>query len=306
MNGNYHFAHPRFWAATLHRATFSCMCTRPSDVTPPTISALIEAIRGDHLVRIVGTRTMATRIPEAPPTARTISTKALAGLVVDPLNLIARADAGVRISDLRDRLHGGGVVWPVETLEPTGTIGGLIASGRGSAILAEDMPARRWILGSTIVLTSGQVISSGGVTVKNSSGYAITHAMWGSRGRLAVLASVTIRLRHATKNDNIIPDRGCEHSQVLASECEVRAEEIPSNWGDTEWNGIAPGLPRAVSSDGTRALIGCPNIPTASSIVHRIEQAGGWASIDRPPAEAELTDSWRTLAQALDPLERLV
>ena len=201
---------------------FARMRHPPADLTPPTIAALGAALAEARTVRIVGTQSLASRTSPPPPNALVVSTAALTELHVEPLDLIARVEAGTRLADLRQRLSEHGLVWPVERLEPGGTVGGLIASGRGSAARAADAPARRWILGATIALASGEAIQVGGATVKFSAGYGLTHATWGSGGRLGALAEVTLRLRHAVAGDSADADARPELAQVLASPFEVR------------------------------------------------------------------------------------
>ena len=157
------------------------------------------------------------------------------------------------------------------------------------------------------MLASGETIHVGGATVKFSAGYGLTHAMWGSGGRLGALAAVTLRLRHAVAGDAEASDAGPSLDQVLASPYEVRAEELPAGWGEPEWEAVATGLPCVVSADGARALIGCPDRPAAEAVVAAIQRRGGWAAIDRPAAEATpLSQAWEPLSSALDPEGRLV
>ena len=286
---------------------FARMRHLPADLTPPTIAALGAALAETRTVRIVGTQSLASRAPPPPPSALVISTAALSEFQIEPVDLIARVQAGVRLADLRQRLGEHGLVWPVERLEPGGTVGGLIASGRGSAVRVADAPARRWILGATIVLASGEAIQVGGATVKFSAGYGLTHATWGSGGRLGAIAHVTLRLRHAVAGDSADADARPELAQVLASPFEVRAEELPTGWGTPEWEAIAAELPRVVSADGHRALIGCPDRAAAEAVVAAIQCRSGWAAIDRPPTQPPTqSDAWRTLQEALDPEARLV
>lgn len=278
----------------------------PADLTPPTIAALGAALAEARTVRIVGTQSLASRTSPPPPGALLVSTAALSKIRIEPLDLIARVEAGVRLTELRRRLDEHGLVWPVERLEPGGTVGGLIASGRGSAVRTADAPARRWILGATVLLASGEAIQVGGATVKFSAGYGLTHAMWGAGGKLGALAEVTLRLRHAVAADSAVADAGPQLERVLASPQEVRADELPAQWGEPEWEAIAGGLPRVVSADGHRALIGCPDRATAEAVVAGIRRCGGWAAVDRPPAQTPpQSNAWQSLRDALDPDRRL-
>ena len=42
----------------------------------------------------------------------------------------------------------------------------------------------------------------GGATVKNSVGYGLTHALWGSQGRLGAIVELTLRLRRRRQSDD--------------------------------------------------------------------------------------------------------
>ena len=97
----------------------------------------------------------------------------------------------------------------------------------------------------------------------------------GSGGRLGALAAVTLRLRQAVAGDAAAPDPGPTLAQVLESPYEVRAEELPAGWREPEWEAVAAGLPRVVSADSARALIGCPNRAAAEAVATAIQRRGG-------------------------------
>lgn len=288
---------PRYlWAVPAHYV----------DITPASAKALGEAFVSACSVRLVGTQSLSARIEPPPGDAQVVSTAALSDLEIRPPDLVAQVGAGLPLSELHARLRAQGLVWPVERLEPNGTVGGLIASGRGSVVHPSDFPVSRWILGTRIMLPTGALIEVGGSTIKNSSGYGLTHAMWGSMGRLGALVAVTLRLRHVVPEDALATDRCHAIAQVLSLPCEVRAEELPANWGTSEWDTIAPNAPRVMASDGTRALVGCPNTEVASKVASEIRCRGGWAAVDRPPGKPLGLAKWRVLTTALDPKDLLV
>ncbi len=75
-----------------------------------------------------------------------------------------------------------------------GTVGGVFASGRsGPRRLAHGSP-RDKILGVTAVLADGTLARSGGRVVKNVSGYDLHRLYTGSRGTLALIAALHVRL----------------------------------------------------------------------------------------------------------------
>ena len=51
-------------------------------------------------------------------------------------------------------------------------------------------------------------------------------------------------------------------------------EELPAGWREPEWEAVAAGLPRAVSADTARALIGCPNRAAAEAVATAIQAPG--------------------------------
>ena len=77
------------------------------------------------------------------------------------------------------------------------------------------------------MLASGETIQAGGATVKFSAGYGLTHAMWGSGGRLGALAAVSLRLRQAVAGEPAVPKAGPTLAQVLESPYEVRLRNCP-------------------------------------------------------------------------------
>ncbi|MBW2027977.1 MAG: FAD-binding oxidoreductase [Deltaproteobacteria bacterium] len=140
---------------------------------------------------------------------------------VDVANLTLTVEAGVKLLDIQarlateddrcylplhdlgaesgemicsDRSHSGCFL-PIDA--PFGrqaTIGGVIASNSsGPRRLLYNLP-RDLILGSRFVAPNGDIIESGGKTVKNVSGYDISKLMIGSAGTLGILCEVTLRV----------------------------------------------------------------------------------------------------------------
>ena len=242
-----------------------------------------------------------------------MSAAALDRIEIDAQNLVACVDGGVRLNRLRAALEGAGLVWPVERLEPGGTVGGVIASARGAGRGPADAPARRWILGAQIVLGDGSLVTVGGATVKNSVGYDFTHAMWGSGGRLGAIVRVTLRLRYPAEDDRHAAASGPpgDLEAVLASPVEVRCEEVPAGWSATELAAHVGDRPVALSADCSRALVGFDDITAARSAVDRLVAQGCRAVLDRPPQPRPADEggagvAWRALRSAIDPADVFV
>ncbi|MFN2569764.1 MAG: FAD-binding oxidoreductase [Candidatus Dormibacteria bacterium] len=128
-------------------------------------------------------------LDEAAGAGMPISLSRLTGIAVDRPNLVVRAEAGVTIADLRaavDR-EGQAVV---------GLPGSTDAQRVGALIARGEVP-RRALTGIELVLSTGELVVSGGRVLKDVAGYDLAAAMLGSMGRLALIVAATFRLQPA-------------------------------------------------------------------------------------------------------------
>jgi FAD/FMN-containing dehydrogenase len=142
-------------------------------------------------------------------------------LDVDTSNLTMTVEAGVKFRDIQARLatQEDRCYLPLEDLEAEGdeiicsdrshsgcfipidppyadkaTIGGIIATNStGPRRLLYNLP-RDCIIGIRVVAPNGDILGSGGKTVKNVSGYDVSKLMVGSMGTLGILCEMTIRM----------------------------------------------------------------------------------------------------------------
>ena len=142
-------------------------------------------------------------------------------LDVDTSNLTMTVEAGVKFRDIQARLatQEDRCYLPLEDLEAEGdeiicsdrshsgcfipidppyadkaTIGGIVATNStGPRRLLYNLP-RDCIIGIRVVAPNGDVLGSGGKTVKNVSGYDVSKLMVGSMGTLGILCEMTIRM----------------------------------------------------------------------------------------------------------------
>jgi glycolate oxidase FAD binding subunit len=142
-------------------------------------------------------------------------------LDVDTSNLTMTVEAGVKFRDIQARLatQEDRCYLPLEDLEAEGdeiicsdrshsgcfipidppyadkaTIGGIIATNStGPRRLLYNLP-RDCIIGIRVVAPNGDILGSGGKTVKNVSGYDVSKLMVGSMGTLGILCEITIRM----------------------------------------------------------------------------------------------------------------
>jgi glycolate oxidase FAD binding subunit len=111
----------------------------------------------------------------------------------EPGDLTTIVEAGIRLSELQAYLAGHGQML---ALDPPGdpTIGACLAADLSGPRRHRYGAMRDLVIGVTVVLAGGLVASSGGKVVKNVAGYDLGKLFSGSRGRLGLIARVSLRL----------------------------------------------------------------------------------------------------------------
>ena len=115
-------------------------------------------------------------------------------LEVDVKNMTATLEPGILLMELPKHLEGTGLFYPPDPGEKTATIGGNVMTNAGGMRAVRYGVTRDYVLGLEAVLPSGEIITLGGKTVKNSSGYSLLHLLIGSEGTLAVVTGLTVKL----------------------------------------------------------------------------------------------------------------
>jgi glycolate oxidase FAD binding subunit len=114
---------------------------------------------------------------------------------VEPADLTVTAGAGVTLGMLRERLARHGLWWPCDPPGPDGvTVGGVLATGVGGPLASRYGWPRDLTLGLTLVTGDGRTLELGGRVVKNVAGFDLVRLAVGSRGRLGLIVSATLRL----------------------------------------------------------------------------------------------------------------
>lgn len=124
-----------------------------------------------------------------------LSTLGLSAIVEDaPADLTIAVQSGVRLRTLAQRLaqHGTHIPFDAPALSEA-TVGGTLAAGwLGPRRHLYGRP-RDFLIGSVVVLADGTVARSGGMVVKNVSGYDMSRLYVGSFGTLCVLAQANLK-----------------------------------------------------------------------------------------------------------------
>ena len=112
----------------------------------------------------------------------------------DAENMTATVSAGIRLSDLQETLRERGQFVPLDPpFSSRATVGGLISTDAAGPRALRYGTARDLVLGTRVVLPNGDLIRTGGRTMKNVAGYDMTKLFIGSFGTLGVVTEVTFR-----------------------------------------------------------------------------------------------------------------
>jgi FAD/FMN-containing dehydrogenase len=114
----------------------------------------------------------------------------------EPADLIAVAQAGVRLVDFNAKLAENGQWLPLDPPDDgRATIGGVVATGIGGPQQFGYGRPRGSVIGMKVVLGDGSLIKVGGRVVKNVAGYDLCKLFTGSFGSLGIITEVNFKLR---------------------------------------------------------------------------------------------------------------
>lgn len=251
-------------------------------------------------LRVVGAGQVERFGSQATAAVQRVSALRLSSIEVAARDFTAQVGAGVNPADLDAVLRPLGLVWPLRRLEAPGTVGGLIASGRVTTITLQDAPARRWLLGARLVDGTGELLTVGGATVKNSVGYGITHALWGSQGRLGVIVGLTLRLRRRRPGDDD-SEQMLDRAALKASAALGRCDDLAPGTAADALEGLARATQAVASSDGLR-VVGCYAEPGAAKVdVMALRARGIEARVEPDDEDGIGSAAIDTARAALDP-----
>jgi glycolate oxidase len=116
-------------------------------------------------------------------------------LDIDEANLLAVVEPNVITGDLQDAVERVGLFYPPDPQSlRTSVIGGNVAQCAGGPRAFKYGVTKQYVLGLEAVLPTGEIVRTGGKTVKNVVGYDLTHLLVGSEGTLAIITKVILRL----------------------------------------------------------------------------------------------------------------
>jgi glycolate oxidase FAD binding subunit len=212
-------------------------------------------------------------------------------------DLVVRAQAGVRLADLRQRLAPAGQWLALDPPEPRATVGGVVAADASGPRRLRYGTVRDLIIGITVVLADGTVARAGGKVVKNVAGYDLAKLFCGSLGTLGMIAEATFRLHPLPAAAAVVtvqvdtPEQLGQATHRLArSPLEPSAVElVVDEWGwpgrlTVVFEGIRPGVEaQAATAAGLLGQVGEAAVAGPGQTDAALSQLGA-----RPFEKAEL------------------
>ena len=112
-----------------------------------------------------------------------------------PEDLTLAVAAGTRFTDIQQRLAESGQTLALDPrVEELSTIGGIIATNRSGPRRARSGTARDVVIGLEVAGVNGAITKSGGMVVKNVTGYDLSKAHIGALGTLGVITRVNLKV----------------------------------------------------------------------------------------------------------------
>ena len=116
-------------------------------------------------------------------------------LDIDVENLVAKVEPGVVTAELQRQVEKLGLFYPPDPASKEfSTLGGNVAECAGGPRCVKYGVTKDYILGLEVVTPTGDIIKTGGETLKNVVGYDLTRLFVGSEGTLGIITKIIIKL----------------------------------------------------------------------------------------------------------------
>lgn len=116
-------------------------------------------------------------------------------LEIHPSDLSAVIQAGVVHARLNEELEKYGLFFPPDPgSNKMCTLGGVVAVSGSGMHAVKYGGTKDYVLGLTAVLPTGEVLKTGGKTLKKAAGYDLTHLFIGSEGTLGIITEIILKV----------------------------------------------------------------------------------------------------------------
>lgn len=148
-------------------------------------------------------------------------------------NLTLTAESGITLKEVQQRLakEGRGYFIPLDPpFTEKATLGGIVATNSSGPKRYMYGTARDLVIGMKAVFPNGDIVASGGKTVKNVSGYDMSKLMIGSYGTLGIICEMTFKLLPLPEKEAtlLIPFARLENADSFAQEI-IGSQLLPSS-----------------------------------------------------------------------------
>lgn len=125
-----------------------------------------------------------------------ISTATMRRIIeINPADGVAVVEAGVLTAELQDACAAEGWFYPPDPASrKESSIGGNIATNAGGPRCLKYGVTRAYVLGLTVVLPDGSILTCGGRTHKNKQGFDLVGLFCGSEGMLGIITEAILRI----------------------------------------------------------------------------------------------------------------
>lgn len=116
-------------------------------------------------------------------------------LIIDSENMLAITSPGTITGDIHQEAEKVGLFYPPDPSSAhVSTIGGNILENSSGPKGLKYGTTKEYVIGLEIVTAKGEIVRTGGKTVKNVTGYDLTRLIVGSEGTLAIVTEIILRL----------------------------------------------------------------------------------------------------------------
>ncbi len=116
-------------------------------------------------------------------------------LTIDTENLVAVVEPGVVTAELQRQVEKQGLFYPPDPASKEFcTMGGNVAECAGGPRCVKYGVTKDYIMGLEVVTPTGEIIRTGGKTLKNVVGYDLTKLFVGSEGTLGIVTRIVVKL----------------------------------------------------------------------------------------------------------------
>lgn len=116
-------------------------------------------------------------------------------LIIDDEDLVAIVSPGIITAHIHRAAEEKGLMYPPDpSSSHVSTIGGNLAENSGGPRGLKYGVTKDYVIGLEVVTPTGEVIRTGGRTIKNVTGYDLTKLIVGSEGTLGIITEATLRL----------------------------------------------------------------------------------------------------------------